>query len=316
MDRLWAMQVFVRVVECGSFSRAAESLDIANATVTSSVRNLENYLGVTLLSRNTRSLRLTDEGEGYFEQCVLLLRQIEEAEGAVREKKGEIAGQLCIESPAAFARALISPALPAFTAQHPGLSVALRLTDQASDLIASGTDVAIRIDSVNDADLVARPLYQAHYVACATPALLARLGTPTEPAQLDPAQCLGLFGPGRYTPADWSFQRGEQEHMLSPRGSLHFNGTDALIQAALADQGFIYVLDVFVNALLSSGQLVELFPDWRTGGRSFYTVTPKARFVAPRTRAFIDFMLATLDAQRRPPAEASVALRQGRRSKA
>ncbi|EXF93550.1 LysR family transcriptional regulator [Pseudomonas fluorescens HK44] len=313
MDRLWAMQVFVRVVECGSFSRAAESLDIANATVTSSVRNLETYLGVTLLSRNTRSLRLTDEGEGYFEQCTRLLRQIEETEASVRQKKGEISGQLCIESPAAFARALLCPALPAFTAQHPGLSVALRLTDHAEDLIASGTDIAIRIDSVNDADLVARPLYQAHYVACASPGFLARLETPSHPQELDPQCCLGIFGPGRYAVSNWSFQRGVENHTLTPRGSLHFNSTDALIEAALADQGYIYVLDVFVNGLISRGALVELFPGWGTSSRSFYTVTPKARFVAPRTRAFIDFILATLDAQRRPPADASIVLRQGRR---
>jgi len=313
MDRLWAMQVFVRVVECRSFSRAAESLDIANATVTSSVRNLETYLGVTLLSRNTRSLRLTDEGERYFEQCTRLLRQIEETEASVREKKNEIGGQLCIESPAAFARALLCPALPAFTARHPGLSIALRLTDHAEDLIASGTDVAIRIDSVNDADLVARPLYQAHYVACASPSLLAGTGTPSHPQELDPDLCLGIFGPGRYAVSNWSFQRGVESHTLTPRGHLHFNNTDALIQAALADQGCIYVLDVFVNGLISSGALVELLPGWNTSARSFYTVTPKARFVAPRTRAFIDFILATLDAQRRPPADASIVLRQGRR---
>lgn len=313
MDRLWAMQVFVRVVECGSFSRAAESLDIANATVTSSVRNLETYLGVTLLSRNTRSLRLTDEGEVYFQQCTQLLRQIDETEASVRSKKGEISGQLCIESPASFARALLCPVLPEFTAQHPGLSVALRLTDHAEDLIASGTDVAIRIDSVNDADLVARPLYQAHYVACASPALLARTGIPEHPKALDPQHCLGIFGAGRYAVSNWSFQSADESHTLTPAGRLHFNSTDALIAAALADQGCIYVLDLFVNGLISSGALVELFPGWRTGSRSFYTVTPKARFVAPRTRAFIDFMLATLDAQRRPPADASVVLRQGRR---
>jgi LysR family transcriptional regulator for bpeEF and oprC len=307
------MQVFVRVVECGSFSRAAESLDIANATVTSSVRNLENYLGVTLLSRNTRSLRLTDEGEGYFEHCTQLLRQIEEAESSVRQKKGEVGGQLCIQSPAAFARALICPALPTFTANHPGLSVALRLTDHAEDLIASGTDVAIRIDSVNDADLVARPLYQAHYVACAAPGLLARTGVPGHPRELAPERCLGIFGAGRYAAAQWSFERDDERHLLSPRGTLHFNSTDALIQAALAEQGFIYVLDVFVNGLIAAGELVELFPGWSTGSRSFYTVTPKARFIAPRTRAFIDFMLATLDAQRRPSSQDSIALRPGRR---
>lgn len=313
MDRLWAMQVFVRVVDCGSFSRAAESLDIANATVTSSVRNLENYLGVTLLSRNTRSLRLTDEGQGYFDQCNLVLRQITEMEAQVRQKKGEVSGQLCIESPAAFARALICPALPAFTAQHPGLSVALRQTDHAEDLIATGTDVAIRIDSVNDADLVARPLYQAHYVACATPALLQRMGTPARPQDLEPRQCLGIFGAGRYSVADWTFERDGEQHQLTPAGGLHFNSTDALIQAALADQGVIYVLDVFVNGLIRSGELVELFAPWRTGTRNFYTVTPKARYVAPRTRAFIEFILDTLDAQRRPAPGASIAVRQGRR---
>lgn len=170
MDRLWAMQVFVRVVECGSFSRAAESLDIANATVTSSVRNLENYLGVTLLSRSTRSLRLTDDGEGYFEQCNQVLQQIADMEAQVRQKKDEISGQLCIESPAAFARTLLLSGAAGIYRATPGLSVALRQTDHAEDLIATGTDVAIRIDSVNDADLVARPLYQAHYVACAAPA--------------------------------------------------------------------------------------------------------------------------------------------------
>lgn len=313
MDRLWAMQVFVRVVECASFSRAAESLDIANATATSSVRNLENYLGVTLLSRNTRSLRMTDEGEQYFEQCNKVLQQIAEMEAEVRQKKGEISGQLCIESPAAFARALICPALTAFTAQHPGLSVALRQTDHAQDLIATGTDVAIRIDSVNDSDLVARPLYQARYVACAAPGLLDRIGIPDHPRELKPQHCLGIFGACRYTVSEWTFENDGEHFQLAPLGAMHFNSSDTLIQSALAEQGVIYVLDVFVNGLIRSGELVELFAGWTTGSRNFYAVTPKARFIAPRTRAFMDFMLATLDAQRRPAQDASVAVRQGRR---
>jgi len=114
MDKLWAMQVFTRVVECGSFSRAAESLDIANATVTASVRNLETYLGVTLLSRNTRTLRLTDPGERFFHQCVELLRHVAEAEAEVMEQTGSIAGQLRIESPAAFGKEVIAPLLAEF----------------------------------------------------------------------------------------------------------------------------------------------------------------------------------------------------------
>jgi LysR family transcriptional regulator for bpeEF and oprC len=314
MDKLWAMQVFARVVECGSFSRAAESLDIANATVTSSVRNLETYLGVTLLSRNTRSLRLTDGGERFFNHCVDLLRRVEEAEASVNEKTGSLHGQLRIECPVGFGKAVIVPQLPAFSAEHPDLSIALRLTDHPEGLIESGTDVAIRIDSVSDADLVARPLYQAHYVACATSSLVDSLGKPETPSDLDPKMCLGIFGHTRFTPRKWYFEKGQEQVEIEPGGKLHFNSTDALIQAALADQGVIFVLDVFVNSMILSGKMVSMFPDWSTNGRTFFSVTPQSRFVAPRTRAFIDFMLSTLDAQRRPSIGTQIKLHPGRES--
>ncbi len=313
MDKLWAMQVFTRVVECGSFSRAAESLDIANATVTASVRNLETYLGVTLLSRNTRTLRLTDPGERFFQHCVDLLRHVAEAEAEVMEQTGNITGQLRIESPAAFGKEVIAPLLEDFARQYPELQVALRLTDHPEGLIESGTDVAIRIDSVNDADLVARPLYQAHYVACATPSFLQLAGTPQHPADLRAARCLGLFRKASYSPAVWSFSHDGEHHELLPEGPVHFNSTDALIDAALADRGYIYVLDVFVNPLISKGLLVELLPEWSTYGRTFFSVTPKSRFVAPRTRAFIDYMASCLDAQRRVPAGVQVSLQHGRK---
>lgn len=312
IDKLWAMQVFTRVVECSSFNRAAESLDIANATVTASVRNLETYLGVSLLSRNTRTLRLTDAGARYFRHCTELLRQVEEAESEISEQTGSVQGQLRIESPAAFGKDVIAPLLADFCALNPELQVALRLTDHPEGLIESGTDMAIRIDSVNDADLVARPLYQAHYLACATPALLEQLGQPQHPAELDPMRCLGLFRQGSFTGATWQFQQAGESHELQPTGKLNFNSTDALIDAALADQGFIYVLDVFVNRLIAQGKLVELFPGWDTFGRTFFTVTPKSRFVAPRTRSFIEFVMASLDAQRRPPVNVQVELQRGR----
>ncbi len=313
MDKLWAMQVFTRVVECGNFSRAAESLDIANATVTASVRNLETFLGTSLLSRNTRTLRLTDAGEKYFKQCVELLQRVESMESEVREEKSTIQGMLKIEAPAAFARTLICPKLAEFLQQHPGLSVAVRQTDHPEGLIESGTDVAIRFDSVDDADLVARPLYQAHYVACITPSLLEQIGPLEHPSQLPADLCLGLFRRERYRPASWEFRRGDEQVEIEPEGKFHFNGTDALIEEALHDRGLIYVLDVFVNKLISDGKLVELFSDWRTRGRDFYTVTPLARFVEPRTRSFIEFMMQTLDEQRRPSPQTQIRLHPGRR---
>ncbi len=313
IDKLWAMQVFTRVVECGNFSRAAESLDIANATVTASVRNLESLLGVSLLSRNTRTLRLTDAGEKYFKQAVELLRHVEAMEREVSLEKSSIQGILKIEAPSAFARTLMCPKLPEFLKNNPDLSVAVRQTDNPQGLIESGTDVAIRLDSVDDADLVARPLYQAYYVACITPSLLEKIGPLEHPSQLPPELCLGLFRREGYRPAKWAFNRDSDQVEIEPTGKFHYNGTDALIEEALHDRGIIYVLDVFVNELISSGKLVDLFTDWSTRRRIFYTVTPLARFVEPRTRSFIEFMMQTLDEQRRPCPQTQIDLHPNRR---
>ncbi|MGE0115282.1 MAG: LysR family transcriptional regulator [Steroidobacteraceae bacterium] len=299
MDRLWAMQVFVRVVECGSFTRAAESLDLANATVTASVHNLEKHLGVTLIQRNTRVLRLTDEGSSYYERCLDLLKQVEEAESDVRGKNDAMRGVLRVETPVAFGRAILCPLLPRFTARHPGLSVAVTLTNQPQSLIERGTDIALRIDQVDDAALVARPIYQSRYVTCASPIIAKKHGGGS-PQDIDPGKCLSILTETRYTVRPWKFARGDEQYQITPAGHLAFNTSDALIEAALANQGFIHVLDVFVNAHLTSGALVEMCADWTTTSRTFHVVTPKNRFVAPKVRAFTSFLVESLDAQKRP----------------
>src|SRR5579864_5681897 len=169
MDRLWAMEVFARVSECGSFSRAAESLNLANATVTSCVRNLERHLGVTLLQRNTRHLRLTDAGERFHARCKVLLEDVLVAEQEAAQAHAEVRGTLNVEAPIAIGHALLLPALPSLLAEHPGLSVNVNLTNKPHALIERGIDIAIRMDAVEDSDLVARPLYAASYVVCGRP---------------------------------------------------------------------------------------------------------------------------------------------------
>ncbi|MES2262564.1 MAG: LysR family transcriptional regulator [Pseudomonadota bacterium] len=313
MDLLWAMQVFVRVVDCGSFSRAAESLDLANATVTSSVKNLEEHLGVTLMQRNTRTLRLTDEGAIYHERCVELLRGVKQAETDIKGQSGKVHGTLRIEAPVAFAKALICPLLPAFAEKYPALSIAMALTDHPQSLIERGTDIAVRMDHVDDADVAARAIYQARYTLCGSPALVASVPAPDSPRQLDPKLCLGLLIPESFVARTWEFSLGDEQHEVHPQGQLNYNSSDALIQAALEGKGFIYVLDVFVNGLISAGLLVELLPGWETASRTFYLVTPRSRFAALRTRAFSEFLLEILDAQKRPSEHAPIAVRAGRK---
>ncbi len=314
MDKLWGMEVFLRVVECGSLSRAAESLDLANATVTTTLRNLEQHLGVTLIQRNTRHLHLTEEGSLFLPRCRDILNAVAQAEAEVKVNANEISGALRIEAPFAIGQHLICPAVVDFTKLHPGLNVSITLTNQPQRLIERGTDVAIRMDSIEDADLVGRPVYEARHVVCGAPAIVKAM-SPSHPSEIDPRRCLGLFEEGHSRPVAWRFQRGAEEVLLRPEGALNFNNTQALIQAARREAGLIYVLDIFVADLLEQGELVEMFPDWDTNIRTFHAVTVKSRFVSPKVRAFIDYMLGAFDATRRPSVNTLIGVHQGRKTK-
>jgi LysR family transcriptional regulator for bpeEF and oprC len=314
MDKLRAMEVFVRVMECGSLSRAAESLDLANATVTSSLRNLERHLGATLIQRNSRHLHLTEEGRLFLPRCQEILRNMARAESDVKLLAADISGSLRVEAPFAIGQNLLCPALVDLTRRHPGLSVSVTLTNDPHNLIERATDVAIRMDRVEDADLVGRPIYEARYIVCGTPATVGSMRV-SRPGELDPARCLGLFAEGSHTPNPWRFAKDGEEIIVRPRGPLNFNNTEALIQTALQDAGLIYVLDVFVADLINQGKLVELFPDWQTSKRTFHAVTVKSRFAAPKVRAFIDFLLEIFDARYRPDVTTMVAVGAGRRKK-
>lgn len=304
MDRLWAMTVFVRVAECSSFSRAAESLDLANATVTACIRNLENHLGVTLIHRDTRRLNLTEEGAIYLTRAREVLRNVDEAELEVRSRLGELRGALVIETPISFGHALLCPALHDFAARHPGISTAVTLSNQPHNLIEKAIDVAIRMDRVEDADLIARPIYEAHYVVCCRPELAATL--PEHPGELDPLLCLGVLAEERRISNPWALERGEEKLVLQPQGRLHFNSNDALLLAARQGAGVIHVLDIFANRALQQGELVAVFPEWQTRRRTFYAVTTREKNDSAKVRAFTDFLTEVIDSERRPSASRPV----------
>ena len=314
MDRLWGMEVFIRVMECGSFSRAAESLDLANATVTSSLRNLESHLGVTLIQRNTRHLHLTEEGRLFLPRCQEILKAVAQAEADIKINANDITGPLRVEAPFAIGQSLLCPALVGLAKRHPGLSISVTLTNQPHKLIERATDVAIRMDRIEDADLVGRPIYEAKYIVCGAPATVESLDT-QHPQNIDPKQCLGLFEEGSHTPNHWLLQQGKNQIIIRPQGVLNFNNTQALIQAALQGAGLIYVLDIFVADLISQGKLVELFPDWGTAVRTFHAVTVKSHFTSPKVRTFIDFLLEIFDARRRPSIKTQVAVGSNRKTK-
>ncbi len=307
IDKLWAMEVFVRVAECGSFSRAAESLDLANATVTTCVRNLEKHLNVTLINRDTRRLRLTEEGQLYLPRARELLQSLAQTEEEVRTRMGELRGWLHVETPISLGHALLCPALPEFARRYPDISAAVTLTNQPHHMIERAIDVAIRMDHVEDADLVARPIYESPYVLCCAPELASKL--PAHPGQLDPKLCLGILPEERQHPNRWRLTKGEEDIDLRPEGPLHFNSSDAVLAAAEGGVGVACTLDIFALRNLREGTLVQVYPDWQLPKKTFFLVTPKTRANSVKVRAFTEFLFDVLDKERRPSARTPIAVK-------
>ncbi len=307
IDKLWAMEVFVRVAECGSFSRAAESLDLANATVTTCVRNLEKELNVTLIHRDTRRLRLTEEGQVYLPRARELLQSIAQTEDEVRSRRGEPRGWLHVETPISLGHALLCPALPEFARRYPDISASVTLTNQPHHMIERATDVAIRMDHVEDADLVARPIYESPYILCCAPGLASQL--PDHPGQLDPRLCLGILPEERHHPGPWLLQNDAERLEIRPQGPLHFNSSDAVLTATEGGVGVACTLDIFANRRLNAGTLVRVYAEWQLPKKTFYLVTPKTRANSVKVRAFTEFLFEVLDSERRPSALTPIAVK-------
>lgn len=308
------MTVFTRVADSGSFSRAAEALDMANASVTTCIRGLERELGVTLLHRDTRRLRLTEEGEVFLGHARQILQSVESAEADVQARVGALTGRLVVETPISFGHALLCPELPRFAARYPGIETSVTLTNQPHHLIERAIDVAIRMDQVEDAELIARPIFEASYIVCCSPALAATL--PANPADLDPRSCLGLLPEERTVPVLWRLQReGTPAVEIRPEGAIHFNSSDALVRAAVAGVGVVLVLDIFARRAIADGQLVQAYPAWNADRTTFFAVTTRARLGSVKVRAFTDFLEEILAARERPSPNRAVAVRGATRSR-
>ena len=230
MDRLLAMQVFTAVVDASSFSAAARRLKMSNASVSTLVSNLEAHLGVRLINRTTRRMHLTDDGAAYYERCRRILAQVEETEMALARTRERPHGLLRVDLPTAFGRLYFIPALPGFLDQYPELQIIATMTDRRADLIESGIDAAIRTGLLEDSTLVARRVYEAHYVACASPDFLRRYGQPRSPRDLSRFRCLGFYSLNTEQVSPWRFERNGESFVHEPDGRIAINNADALVE--------------------------------------------------------------------------------------
>ena len=291
MDQLYCMRVFARVVEQGSFARAAEDLEIARPSATTAVAKLEKRLGVRLLHRTTRRLSLTDEGRAFYEGCVRILDELAETEDSLSGARLAPRGRLRASTPNAFVHQEFLPALPGFLARHPALELELVVTDRAVNLVEEGIDCAVRAVSIpDDANLVARPISKVHWLTCASPAYLKKHGAPRSIAELERHNCIRFISPSAGRTMDWRFRNGEEQLTFAPRGNFGVTSLEGAVAAAVAGMGVAQVSDVLAIRALRAGELVPLLLDWAAPGPTLSVVYPSSRYLTAKVRAFAEFV--------------------------
>ena len=291
------MVAFTKTVATASLSAAARELGVSAAAVSRKLATLEARLGVRLLNRTTRRIALTDEGARYYEACVRILAEIEEAEAQATARRLEPQGILKVALPATFGHKHIAPLIPEFAQRFPGIQLALSLSDRAINVIDEGFDLAIRIAELQDSSLAARKLAPNPRVVCASPAYLARYGTPEVPADLVQHNCLTIT----------EFQMTwEYKDPRGKPGAVRVSGRHAcdswevLRVWAVAGLGIALKSVWDVRRELEDGSLLSLLPGYTFGSDvGIYAVYPHRRFLPAKTRVFIDFLAESFGPERR-----------------
>ncbi|KGE50992.1 LysR family transcriptional regulator [Xanthomonas axonopodis] len=286
MDTLDAMRVFTAVAERSGFSAAADALDRSTASVTRQVAALEQRLGTRLLNRTTRRVSLTSAGSAYYQRCLQLLADLDDLEATIGAQALEPAGVLRVNAPVSYGIERLGALLPGFRARYPQVELDLSLSDRLVDMVEEGFDVAIRITRQPAPMLIAR---QLGTVRIASPAYLARTGTPRHPSDLAGHECL-LY---HYSPTgdEVRFHGPEGDIAVRLHGGLRANNGHVLNAAALAGQGIAMRPDFLAEPHLSAGRLVRILPEYALGEVGIFAVYTSRSHLAPKVRSFIDYLI-------------------------
>jgi DNA-binding transcriptional LysR family regulator len=290
--QLGSIELFCLAAEEGSFTAAALSAGVTPAAVSRSISRLEERLGTRLFVRTTRSIRLTESGRAYFEQCRQALTQLVEAEREVMGKQLEPSGELRISIPTTYGHHRILPLLSRFRERHPGVTIDIHLSNRNIDFVGEGYDLAIRVRAQPDSTLIARHLEDARLVVIATPAYLARVGTPQSLADLGKHDCIQFELPSSGRRISWLFTENGKEREILAEGN-YCCSDDVLGGVTLAKHGagLFQTYRFIVERELEEGTLVEVLQEFGGRSRPFTLLYPHGRHVPLRLRAFIDFLM-------------------------
>jgi DNA-binding transcriptional LysR family regulator len=286
MTNLGDLEVFVRVIAAGSMSTAARDLGLSPAVVSKRIKRLEDKLGARLLQRTTRQISLTEAGQGFHERVLTVLGGLEEAEAFASGRSSEVNGTLKISASTSFGRMHVAPHLKPFMEAHPDLAIHLVLSDEFTDIVGGGFDLAIRIAELNDSSLVARRLAPVRRVLCASPDYLAEHGTPATLDDLKKHRCLPA-----HNHDSWRLEGLNGPVTLRPEGMLITNSSEVIREAVIAGLGIALRSTWDVGAELKSGKLVQVLPQYESSRNvALSAVYPSRQFLPAKVRLFIDYL--------------------------
>jgi len=292
MDRFLALTSFARVVEAGSFARAAERLGVSVSSVSRQVSLLEAHLDARLLHRTTRRLSLTESGRVFYERCVQLLADLEEAEESATAGNVRPRGTLRLTSSVTFGARHLAPAIADFVTRFPAVRFDVELSDRTVDLVDEGIDLAVRIGSIGSQSVVSRKIGQTRLVCCAAPSYLARHGEPRTPEDLTTHACLTYeYAPQRST---WTFRdradRADRERSVRIAGPVHANSGRFLEALAVAGAGIAYEPDFIVGPDVRAGRLTPILTAYSPPAANIQVAYPSRRNLSAKVRAFTEFL--------------------------
>jgi len=294
VDKLQAMEVFVRVVETGGVTRAADSLGLPKATATTLIQRLEASLGVKLLNRTTRRVSVTPDGAAYYERCVAILAEVRETEESLTQQNTAPRGRLRVNVPTLMARSVFVPALPSFFARYPQIELALACSERHVDLIEEGIDCAIWSGEIEDSSVVARRVGFLYFATCAAPSYLAIHGQPGHPDELAQHQCINHFSPRTGKTVDWVFSKNEARVQTSLRGHIALEDENSYVAAAAAGLGIAQIPAFVLKEAMERHTLELVLGDWFPEPAPLYVVYPQNRHLSSKVRVFVDWVAALL----------------------
>ncbi|MDX3925836.1 MAG: LysR family transcriptional regulator [Shinella sp.] len=290
MDRIDLFRVFTRVVECSSFTRAADTLGVPRSSVSAAVQELEGRVGARLLHRTTRKVSPTQDGTAFYERCLRVIADVEDTENLFRQTAAQPSGRLRIDVPGRIGRLIIAPALPEFLDLYPQIDIDLGVTDRAVNLVEDSVDCVLRVGPLSDSGLIARPIGELVLINVASPAYLKRHGVPESPDDLGAHWAVNYASPSSGRIEDWEWVEHDAPRTVPTRGRVTVNSAEAYIACCLAGLGLIQIPAYDVKLHLEAGELVEVMPHHRAEPMSMTLLYPHRQYLSRRLQVFADWL--------------------------